>query len=48
VSALSTGSAETFDFEAAEGGADYAYRIGVYRWALPHGLWGILRAEGTK
>ena len=48
VSALSTGSAETLDFEAAEGGADYAYRTGVYRWALPHGLWGILRAEGTK
>jgi hypothetical protein len=45
VSALSTGSAETFDFEAAGREADYAYRTGVYRWALPHGLWGILRVH---
>jgi manganese oxidase len=45
VSALSTGSAETFELTAAEREADYAYRIGVYRWALPHGLWGILRVH---
>lgn len=25
--------------------ADYAYRTGVLRWALPQGLWGILRVK---
>jgi FtsP/CotA-like multicopper oxidase with cupredoxin domain len=50
VSALATGSAETFDFVTAESSAehpqrDYAYRTGVFRWALSHGLWGILRAS---
>ena len=38
-------SAETFEFVAAEQAADYAYRTGVYRWALPQGLWGILRTR---
>jgi hypothetical protein len=45
VSALSTGSADTFELYAAKQAADYAYRTGVYRWALPHGLWGILRVH---
>ena len=46
MSALSTGSAETFEFTATEHDADYAYRTGVFRWALPQGLWGHCQLIG--
>ena len=41
-SAVTTGTARIFEFDV-EGGGDYAYRSGVLKWAVPQGLWGILR-----
>jgi hypothetical protein len=43
VSGVTSGWTETFDITAAALPADYAYRTGVLKWALPQGLWGILR-----
>lgn len=46
VTNLSSGSVVTLELDAPAGGrgkGDYAYRSGVLRWALPQGLWGILR-----
>ena len=47
VSALSTASVETLLLDVPSVSGDYAYRTGVLRWALPHGLWGILRVGGS-
>ena len=41
-SAISGGSARTLEFTPAFAG-DHAYRSGVLKWAVPQGLWGILR-----
>jgi hypothetical protein len=40
--AVSSGTARTFVFTPAHPG-DHAYRSGVLKWAVPQGLWGILR-----
>ena len=40
--AISCGTARTFVFTPAHRG-DHAYRSGVLKWAVPQGLWGILR-----
>ncbi|HYO82307.1 MAG TPA: hypothetical protein VES20_12960, partial [Bryobacteraceae bacterium] len=51
-SALTTGTVRTFDLSPQHEG-DHAYRSGVLKWAVPQGLWGILRfsapasAKGT-
>jgi hypothetical protein len=45
VSALSSGQVETLRFRLARTPGDYAYRSGVLRWALPQGLWGIIRVK---
>jgi FtsP/CotA-like multicopper oxidase with cupredoxin domain len=44
-SAITTGTARTFGFRVGARG-DYAYRSGVLKWAVPQGLWGILRVRG--
>ena len=41
-SALTTGTVHTFDLWPQHEG-DHAYRSGVLKWAVPQGLWGILR-----
>jgi hypothetical protein len=41
-SAVTTGTVRTFDL-APEYEGDHAYRSGVLKWAVPQGLWGILR-----
>jgi hypothetical protein len=41
-SAISTGTARTYEFRTGAA-ADYAYRSGVLKWAVPQGLWGLLR-----
>ena len=43
-SAISCGTARTFEFTPTHDG-DHAYRSGVLRWAVPQGMWGILRVE---
>jgi hypothetical protein len=43
-SALTTASTRTFEFKVGRRGA-HAYRSGVLKWAVPQGLWGILRVE---
>ena len=43
-SALSTGSVRTLVFTPEYTG-DHAYRAGMLRWAVPQGVWGILRVE---
>ncbi|WP_169747443.1 multicopper oxidase domain-containing protein [Belnapia moabensis] len=40
--AITTGTARTFEFKV-HGAGDYAYRSGILKWAVPQGLWGILR-----
>ena len=50
VSGVTNGWVETFDLAIPAlpkdcPGADYAYRAGVLKWALPQGLWGILRVR---
>jgi hypothetical protein len=40
--AISCGTARTFVFTPAYPG-DHAYRSGVLKWAVPQGLWGIMR-----
>ncbi len=45
-SAITSGTVRTFEFTPRHTG-DHAYRSGVLKWAVPQGLWGILRvAEG--
>jgi hypothetical protein len=34
----------TLEFTPAHPG-DHAYRSGVLKWAVPQGMWGILRVE---
>jgi hypothetical protein len=41
-SAVSNGTARTYEFRTGAA-ADYAYRSGVLKWAVPQGLWGLLR-----
>ena len=41
-SAVSNGTARTYEFRTGAS-ADYAYRSGVLKWAVPQGLWGLLR-----
>lgn len=41
-SAITVGSVHTFEFTLEHVG-DHAYRSGVLKWAVPQGLWGILR-----
>jgi hypothetical protein len=41
-SAISNGTARTYEFRTGAA-ADYAYRSGVLKWAVPQGLWGLLR-----
>lgn len=43
-SAITTGTSRTFEFTPMYEG-DYAYRSGVLKWAVPQGLWGIIRVE---
>ncbi|MEX5303268.1 multicopper oxidase domain-containing protein [Kocuria sabuli] len=45
-SAISSGSARTFEFTPTHEG-DHAYRSGVLKWAVPQGMWGILRVGPT-
>jgi len=40
--AVSAGTVRTFPFTPRHAG-DHAYRSGVLKWAVPQGLWGILR-----
>ena len=46
-SAISCGTARTFEFEAPAHGdgepRDHAYRSGVLKWDVPQGMWGIMR-----
>jgi manganese oxidase len=41
-SAITCGTVRTFEFTPAHI-ADHAYRSGVLKWAVPQGLWGIIR-----
>jgi hypothetical protein len=41
--ALTTGTTRTYEFRASRRPGDYAYRSGVYKWAIAQGLWGIMR-----
>ena len=41
-SAVTTGTVRTFDL-SPESEGDHAYRSGSLKWAVPQGLWGILR-----
>lgn len=41
-SAISNGTARTYEFKVGAP-ADYAYRSGVLKWAVPQGLWGLFR-----
>jgi hypothetical protein len=43
-SAISSGSVRTFEFTPTHKG-DHAYRNGVLKWAVPQGMWGILRVQ---
>lgn len=43
-SAITTGTARTFEFRPEHPG-DHAYRSGILKWAVPQGLWGILRVR---
>lgn len=40
--AISSGTVRTFEFTPTHKG-DHAYRNGVLKWALPQGMWGVLR-----
>ena len=46
-SAISCGTARTLEF-APEHAGDHAYRSGVLKWAVPQGMWGILRVEDAE
>jgi hypothetical protein len=41
-SAISCGTVRTLEFTPEHPG-DHAYRSGVLKWAVPQGMWGILR-----
>jgi hypothetical protein len=43
-SAISSGSVRTFEFKPMYEG-DHAYRNCVLKWAVPQGMWGILRVQ---
>ena len=43
-SAITSSSVRTFDFTPTHKG-DHAYRNGVLKWAVPQGMWGILRVQ---
>lgn len=43
-SAITSGTARVFEFTPKHTG-DHAYRSGVLKWAVPQGLWGIIRVE---
>ena len=43
-SAITCGTVRTFRFTPQHGG-DHAYRSGVLKWAVPQGMWGILRVQ---
>lgn len=45
-SAITAGTVRTFEFTPRHPG-DHAYRSGVLKWAVPQGLWGILRVEAV-
>lgn len=45
-SAITTGTARVFEFTPQHAG-DHAYRSGVLKWAVPQGLWGIIRVMGS-
>jgi hypothetical protein len=40
---LSSGSVVTLAFDRPHAEGDYAFRSGALRWAVPQGLWGIIR-----
>lgn len=46
-SAITTGTARVFEFTPQHAG-DHAYRSGVLKWAMPQGLWGIIRVMGSS
>lgn len=46
-SAISSGSVRTFEFTPIYEG-DHAYRNGMLKWAVPQGMWGILRVEPSS
>lgn len=43
-SAITSGTVRTFEFTPTYVG-DHAYRNGVLKWAVPQGMWGILRVQ---
>jgi hypothetical protein len=43
-SAITSGTSRVFEFTPIYKG-DHAYRSGVLKWAVPQGLWGILRVQ---
>ena len=43
-SAISCGTVRTFEFVPEHVG-DHAYHSGVLKWAVPQGMWGVLRVE---
>ena len=43
-SAISCGSVRTLEFAPAHAG-DHAFRSGVLNWAVPQGMWGLLRVH---
>jgi hypothetical protein len=43
-SAITSGSVRTFEFTPTYKG-NHAYRSGVLKWAVPQGMWGILRVD---
>jgi hypothetical protein len=43
VTSLSSGSVATLAFDLPPDEGDYAFRSGALRWAVPQGLWGIIR-----
>jgi hypothetical protein len=43
-SAITCGTVRTFEFTSQHTG-DHAYRSGMLKWALPQGMWDILRVE---
>jgi hypothetical protein len=46
-SAITSGTARTYQFEVGAA-ADYAYRSGVLKWAVPQGLWGLFRVGAEE
>ena len=46
-SAISNGTARLYEFKVGAA-ADYAYRNGVLKWAVPQGLWGVLRVGAAE